>query len=397
MAGRVVWFHLGKLLWPANLVFIYPHWEISQRVWWQYLYPVALGVLLAGLWALRRRSRGPLAALLLFVGALFPTLGFFNAYTFRYAYVADHHQYVASLVIIALVSAGATLVSRRWLAGQRRGWQIAGLVLLGSLATLTWRQSRIYADMGILQRTTLARNPDCILILNNLGGMLFEQGRVDEAMVQFQKALAVSPKFPDSHNNLANALLQKGAVDEAIAHYRAAVAIQSDKAIYCANLGNALVRKGQVEEAIRWYEKAVELEPGSVETLCRLAVLLGARGRTRDSIQHYRAALKAQPTSTQALNNLAWILAANADPQVRNGAEAVALAEQACQLSEHKQAVIVGTLAAAYAEAGRFPEAVAAAEEAARLADQANEKELAARNRKLLDTYRSGKPVRDEP
>ena len=75
---------LGKVLWPANLAFMYPHWEVSQAVWWQYLYPAAALALLAGLWGLRRWNRGPVAALLCFVAALFPTLGFFNAYTFAY-------------------------------------------------------------------------------------------------------------------------------------------------------------------------------------------------------------------------------------------------------------------------------------------------------------------------
>ena len=107
VGGRVIWFYLGKLFWPAHLIFIYPRWQISQAVWWQYLYPAAALVLLTAFWGLRRRWRGPLAGLLFFAGMLFPVLGFFNVYYFSYSFVADHFQYLASLGIITLVSAGA--------------------------------------------------------------------------------------------------------------------------------------------------------------------------------------------------------------------------------------------------------------------------------------------------
>ena len=128
IAGRVVWFYLGKLFWPAGLVFIYPRWEVSGTVWWQYLFPAATLLLLAGLWAWRRRNRGPLAALLFFVGTLFPALGFLNVYPFRYSFVADHYQYLAGLGVITVVSAGAAQLLGRWRFGSsppatRYAWQ----------------------------------------------------------------------------------------------------------------------------------------------------------------------------------------------------------------------------------------------------------------------------------
>jgi hypothetical protein len=108
-------------------------------------------------------------------------------------------------------------------------------------------------------------------------------------------------------------------------------------------------------------------------------------------------ALKLQPDFPEALNNLAWLLAANPDPQVRNGREAVDLAERACRLTDYKQPPMIGTLAAAYAEAGRFTEAATAAEKARTAADQCNQPALAARNRELVELYRSGQAVRDTP
>jgi hypothetical protein len=106
VAGRSLWFYLGKLLLPVNLAFSYPKWEIDVTDWTQWVYPAGILALTLFLWALRRRSRAPLAALLFFAGTLFPALGFGNVFPFRYSYVADHFQYLASLGIIALAAAG---------------------------------------------------------------------------------------------------------------------------------------------------------------------------------------------------------------------------------------------------------------------------------------------------
>jgi len=93
LAGRVLWFYMGKLVWPHPLIFIYSRWEIDARVWWQYLFPAAALALLAGLWFLRTRiGRGPFATALCFAAILGPALGFFDIYPFRYSYVADHFQ-----------------------------------------------------------------------------------------------------------------------------------------------------------------------------------------------------------------------------------------------------------------------------------------------------------------
>src|SRR5262249_33959997 len=113
VAGRAIWFYFGKLVWPANLVFIYPRWTLDPRVWWQWLFPIAALAVFVLLCALRRKSRAPLAGWLLFVGTLFPALGFLNVYPFLFSFVADHFQYLASLGIITLVAAGtATCISR---------------------------------------------------------------------------------------------------------------------------------------------------------------------------------------------------------------------------------------------------------------------------------------------
>jgi tetratricopeptide (TPR) repeat protein len=500
VAGRAICFHLGKLLWPANLLFMYPRWNLNPEAWGQYLYPAAILLIIAALWGLRHRSRGPLAALLLFSCTLFPTLGFFNVGTFRYSFVNDHHQYLASLGIIAMVSAAATLAARRWpfLCRPLVAASLS-LALVAALSILTWRQSRMYGDLQTLWRTTLARNPQCYLAAINLGSAVYDHGQVDEAIAHFRKALEIYPAYPDAHLDLGIALAKKGLLEEAIKQYEEALAVRPRFMEAHINLGNALAQKGRMDEAVVQYQQALEIQPGNgriyfnlggalakmgrvdeainalekglqllpafpdahnslgsllVEkgrtdeaihhfhealrsqpdlaearsnladalarkgdvdgavaqfsraldvnstdptTHSRLAAVLASRGRTQEALEHYRAALKLLPNSTEVLNNLAWILAATANPRFRNGQEAVLLAEKACKLTEYRRPVMVGTLAAAYAEAGRFPEAVATAEKAAALADQANEGALATRNRQLLELYRAGKPARDQP
>jgi len=108
-AGRVIWFYLGKLLWPADLLFMYPRWQINPAIWWQYLFPLALLVLLGVLWGLSRRWRGPLAGLLFFAGTLFPGVGILERVLVQVFVRGRSFSYLASLGIISLVSAGAAL------------------------------------------------------------------------------------------------------------------------------------------------------------------------------------------------------------------------------------------------------------------------------------------------
>ena len=111
IAGRAFWFYLGKIFSPVNLVFIYPRWNVSQTVWWQYLYPAAALICAAALWAVRKHSRAPFAAVVCYTAALFPVLGFFNVYPFRYSFVADHFQYCAVAGPVVLAAAGMALTA----------------------------------------------------------------------------------------------------------------------------------------------------------------------------------------------------------------------------------------------------------------------------------------------
>ncbi len=285
LAGRAIWFYLGKLFWPTELIFIYPRWQVSQAVWWQYLFPAAALLLLAGLWALRRRWRGPLAGLLFFVGTLLPALGFCNVYPFSYSFVADHFQYLASLGVITLASAGVALLLGRWGLWRRPVGYAACLALLATLGTLTWRQSRMYSDAELLYRTTLDRNPACWMAHCNLGGVLQPQGRIAEAMEHYQRALAMRPHYAQLHNNIGVGLARCGRIDEAIGLYRKALEIKPDYGEVYNNLGVALLARGRLDEAMTDFRKAVELKPDCADAYNNLGFLLraGAGSRKRSN------------------------------------------------------------------------------------------------------------------
>jgi Flp pilus assembly protein TadD len=218
---------------------------------------------------------------------------------------------------------------------------------------------------------------------------------VDEAIVQFQKAVALQPEAPEGHSNLGNALVRKGQMEEAIIELRKAVKIQSSDAVVQNTLASLLLRQRRADEAMDHFRKAVQIDPKLASAHSSLANLLLQRGQLDEAITHYQAAIEAQPANPYYLNNLAWVLATSPQAAVRNGARAVELAQEAERLSGGKNPSILGTLAAAYAEAGRLAQAVATAQRALELATaQTNIAELNPL-RAQSELYRAGSPFRD--
>ncbi len=300
VAGRALWFYFGKLIWPADLIFIYPRWQISRAVAWQYLFPLAALALAAALWALRKRWRGPLAALLFFGGTLFPVLGFLNVYPFVYSYVADHYQYLASLGMIA----AAAVALARLLEGRDLWARPAGnafcTALLGLLAVLTWRQSRMYAGIEPLWQTTLERNPACFVAHSNLSNYLLLMGRPDEAIEHGRKAVELQPGFAEPHINLGNALREKSRNEEALVHYRKAVELRPDLAAARYNLGALLLAGGQAGEAQAQFQQAVELASDYVRARTALGSLLLDQGKADEAAAQAEMALGLRPEDAEA-------------------------------------------------------------------------------------------------
>ena len=304
IAGRVIWFYLGHLFWPSTLIFIYPRWHVSATAAWQYVFPFTAVLLVGAAWAWRRRSRGPLAALLIFIGSLVPVLGFLNVYPFRYSFVADHYCYLAS---IAVFTAMGAVVARGWTngaGGRRAAFGGLSALILVTLGVLSWRQSHHYRDDETVWRATIAENPNCFLAYSNLSADLLLRGAVDEAIVMARKALALEPGFAEPYNSLGNALHRKGQAEEALSCYRKALEIRPDLAQVHLNIGLVYREKGDLAAAIQAFEQAVTLRPEFVQAHVVLANALLQQHRVPDAVAHLESALHIMPDDPDALSNL---------------------------------------------------------------------------------------------
>jgi tetratricopeptide (TPR) repeat protein len=309
LVGRQIWFYMGKLVWPANLIFIYPRWRMEAAAWWQGGYLLGVVALTAALWWWRRRSRAPLAAWLFFVGSLFPTLGFFNVYAFIFSYVADHWTYLASLGAFALAAAGlARALAAAPVAIARAGRMLVLLGLTG-LGVLTWRQCRMYRNAETLYRATLDRNSSCWMAHNNLGAILTRSDRAAEALEQFDAALPLAPPFAEIQFNRGDALVMLGRLPEAVWAYEAAIRLQPAYAAAHANLGHALLAMGRLGGAILHYEQALRFHPDDADSEANLGYALAHTDRLPEAVFHYERALALRPGFPEAHNNLGTALA----------------------------------------------------------------------------------------
>jgi protein O-mannosyl-transferase len=312
IAGRAICFYAGKLLWPTNLTFFYPHWNVDPGVCWQWLFPAGVSALGISLVFAARRYRGPLAGFLIFCGTLFPVLGFLNVYPFRYSYVADHFQYLASLGIIVPVS--SVLVPAIERISSRRAVGIACcFMLIVVLGVLTCRQCRMYRDIETLYRESLARNPGSWLAHYNLGVLFAEMpGRLPDAIAEYQAALQIKPDYVEAHVNLGSSLWQMpGRQPEAIAEYQDALRINPDYAEAHNDLGIALsFTPGRLPDAIAEYEEALRINPDYAEAHLNLGNSLSQiPGRQAEAIAEYQAALRIDPNRAEAHLNLGNLLA----------------------------------------------------------------------------------------
>ncbi len=193
-------------------------------------------------------------------------------------------------------------------------------------------------------------------------------------------------------HNLGLTLMKQGRTDEAIASYQAGLRFDPDHLPSLVELAAALGIEGRMAEAEAALRHAVSLDPADPQTRRLLAVTLTNEGDVEGAIEQYRILLRADPNDLDALNNIAWIRATHADPRHRDGAEAVRLAERARANSQKPVAVLYSTLAAAYAEAGRFPEAVKAGVRATELARAERDSLAIVRFAQQLACYRAGRP-----
>lgn len=318
LAGRAVCFYFGKLVWPVDLVFIYPRWTIDGAAAWQYAFPVAVGLVGAALLWLARRQRGPLAAFLIYGGTLFPALGFLNVYPFLFSFVADHFQYLASLAVIVPAAGLLTRLSSPLPVIGRVA--LGGALLLG-LAGLSRTHARQYADAETLYQTILRSNPDCWLAYNNLGNLASRRpDGATEAAALYAEVVRLRPGLADAHYNLANALARlPDRVADAATHYENALRLQPDLVEARNHFGNLLARDpGRAEDAIAQFRAALRLRPDFAEAHNNLGNLLARLpGRRAEAISHYETAVQLKPDFADAHYNLAVAAAREAGGRER--------------------------------------------------------------------------------
>jgi tetratricopeptide (TPR) repeat protein len=410
------------MFYPVGLAAYYPHPEGGLAIWKVIAAFILLLAISLGAVAARRNRPWFLCGWLWYLGMLVPAIGLIQsglrAQADRYTYLPQIGLYLLLTWAVAEVFAGWR--HRRMVLGGGATVILMALMLGSIVQASYWRNDKL------LWTHALACVPDNNVARYNLGNALLQEGKIDEAIAQYQMALKMDPNDAETWNNFGNALFRKGNVDEAVSHYQMALQIRPGHAKACYNLGNVLLQKGKVEDAIAYYQMALQIKPDYANAHINLGGALLQKGMVEEAITHYQLALQIKPGSVEAhlnlgnallqrndvagainqfqetlklapdeveaQNTLAWVLATGLQASLRNGRQAVELARRANQLTRDENPAFLGTLAAAYAEAGQFPEAVETAQHALRLAETQSNPTLAAAIRSQLQLYQSGLP-----
>jgi tetratricopeptide (TPR) repeat protein len=263
-----------------------------------------------------------------------------------------------------------------------------------NLANALFEQGRV--DEAIAQYgEALQINPDIAQAHYNLGQALFGRGRTEEAIAHYRESLRINTANAGAHSALGDALFRQGQIDEAIAQYRGAIAINPADAQTQNNLGFALFKQGQIDQAIAEYRRALEIDPNDVQAHINLGNALLGQGDAAEALVHLQNALDLQPDNLALENKLAWILATAPQLTVRDGARAIDLATQASQASGGNDPLILRTLAAAYAQAGQYPNAVQTAQMALQLAQAQSNAALTGALPREIKLYEAGRPFEE--
>jgi cytochrome c-type biogenesis protein CcmH/NrfG len=320
VAGRAVWFYLGKIAWPSNLSFLYERWPLEARDAVQLVFPAASLVLAAVSIAWARRWRGPLAAMLFFGGTLAPVLGFVNVEWFVFSFVADHFVYLASLGVIVPLAAVTTAWVRPLSHSAQRLAMAGAVVVAGVLGILSARRSGVFRDSVSLYADSVARAPASVAAHYLLGVALAAQPpRSGEAVAAFEAALRLNPEAAEVHEKLGEVLLRMpGRAGDAVTHLETALRLKPGLAGLRAKLAAAWFDEararaqsaGGEKDAEAAYERALQLDPASAETNFNLGnLLLRMAGRRDEAIAHFEAAVRLKPDFAEAHTNLGTALA----------------------------------------------------------------------------------------
>ncbi len=418
------WRYIGQTLWPSGLTVFYPYPRAPRPA----LALIAgIGLALVTWAALRQRRRPHLpAGWLWFAGMLVPVIGLVQVGGQAHA---DRYTYLPTIGLLIVIVWGAAELAERLPAG-RPVLVGAAFAVLAALSVATARQVGLWKDTRTLFTHALAVTRDNSVAHLNMGDVLLREGNVEAAIPHFREAVRLAPRLAEPYNKLGAALGARGqneeAIDlfrralelgetaelrhnlgfalgrlarteEAIPEYMAALRLDPDHVLSLVHLGEAFRAEGKISESEGLLRRAVETAPADPEARRSLAVTLILSGDVEEAIEHYAAILRAEPADLDALVNIAWIRATHVEEAARDAAVAVEMAERARAAAPEPVAVIEATAAAAYAEAGRFADAVAAGERAVALARGAGEQDAAARYVEQLEEYRRGRPFHFAP
>jgi len=505
----VILHYLDLAFWPKDLCLDYT-WRVAETA--RQIVPPAIvigALLMATLWALWRRS--PVG----FLGAWFflilaPSSSILPIMDLAF----EHRVYLPLAAVVALVvfvgyQLGGSTICEWFPQRYRRqaGCALGVVVVLavgGALGARTYLRNEDYSSTERMWRDVIAKSPRNFRAYHNLGSIQTLEGRYDEAIESYKKAVQIWPAYATAHLHLAEVYRVQGKLDEALKHYKLAeqnaewLDNPADLATIYKYIGSILQVRKRIDEAVSYYQRSLEIKRDDPVTLCRLGIAyaqlgqheravelcrealrlsdkfaqahhalgasLAALGRYREALGHLqraaqldpklpgihydlgmvlaqlgysqqavvaletavrrqprnavartrlgllyaqmhnprgavgqlRRALQLNPRDLVAANALAWIIATSPDAALRDGPEAVRLAERLCQATQYNQPELLDTLAAAYAEAGRYDDAVRVATQALQAASSAGKGDLVEQIRARLSLYKQHKPYRSE-
>jgi tetratricopeptide (TPR) repeat protein len=394
--------YVWKTLWPTHLAIFYPHPNDTLAIWEVIL---AIGFVLAvtAVAIVFRRERPYLfTGWFWYLVMLVPVIGLVQVgeqgHADRYTYL----PHIGLFVIVVWFAADMATVRR-----SRSLLATTTATALLIILALTWTafvQASYWRNSETLWTHALAVTSDNDVAHNNLGYLCNDRGELDNAISHFEAAARIRSGKRDAHYDLGSAFMQmnlgdslakKGLTDEAMVHYQAAIELQPNYANAYYNRGSVLLANGRIDEAIADWEKTLQIEPNDADAHTGLGNAFLRKGSLREAIAHYNEALVLAPEDPHSRNNIAWVLATAFDASFRDGSRAVEFAEQAVQLSGGREPQFMRTLAAAYAESGRFSEALDAAQQAAVMATMQGKTDVANRLKKDLVLYREHQPLRN--
>ena len=296
IAAHALWFYVGKLLWPADLAVIYPHWEVNLADPREWGYVAAAVALAAALWLLRRRiGRGPLAGALFFTVTLSPVLGFVDYGYMQFSFVADRYQYLAGIGVMAVLAGAAAHGAGKLPEVGRKGVMGAAGVVLIVLGTLTWRQAGIYRDGVTFFSHVIAHNPTAREAHRNLGEALTREGRWEEALAAFRIAVELAPEEAREHSNVGAALIKLDRMDEAEEPLRHALALNPRSTYALQNLAAMEVMRQRYGEALGLYRRLAEVSPRNPSAHHGLGTALFYLDRLDEALDALERALALDP------------------------------------------------------------------------------------------------------